>query len=70
MSRFLFVYVNKNPNKPLSPLELEFFRMVLSRAGQAVVIKDGYVPLTAAMVDKELKKLGATDGTQGKDKGP
>ena len=66
LSRFLFVYVNKNPNKPLSPLEREFFRMVLSRLGQAVVIKDGYVPLTAAMINKELAKLGITDGAQGK----
>ena len=66
LSRFLLIYVNKDPNKPLPPLELEFFRMVLSRAGQAVVIKDGYIPLTAAMVGKELAKLGVTDRTQGK----
>ena len=66
LSRFLLIYVNKDPNKPLPPLELEFFRMVLSRAGQAVVIKDGYIPLTAAMVGKELAKLGVTDRPQGK----
>lgn len=66
LSRFLFVYVNKDPNKPLPPLEGEFLKMVLSRIGQAVVIKDGYIPLTATMAGKELAKLGVTAGAQGK----
>ncbi len=34
LSRFLYVYVNKHPNKPLQPLEKEFFKMVLSKIGQ------------------------------------
>ncbi len=58
LSRFLYVYVNKHPNKPLSPIEAEFLKMVLSKEGQGIVEKDGYVPLTAKMADKELKKLG------------
>ncbi|MGH8120076.1 MAG: PstS family phosphate ABC transporter substrate-binding protein [Gammaproteobacteria bacterium] len=57
LSRFLLVYVNKDPNKPLPPLEKEFIRMVLSRAGQMVVVKDGYIPLTAEMAKKELAKI-------------
>jgi len=57
LSRFLFIYVNKDPNKPLPPLEKEFLRMVLSKIGQMVVIKDGYIPLTATMVSKELAKI-------------
>ena len=31
LSRFLYVYVNKAPNKPLAPLEREFLKLVLSR---------------------------------------
>ncbi|HGX92725.1 MAG TPA: phosphate ABC transporter substrate-binding protein PstS family protein [Candidatus Tenderia sp.] len=57
LSRFLYVYVNKQPNKPLSPIEVEFLKLVLSKTGQAVVIKDGYIPLPARVVEKELKKL-------------
>ncbi len=57
LSRFLYVYVNKHPNKPLSPLEREFVKMVLSKVGQKVVVKDGYIPLPAKVVEKTLKKL-------------
>ncbi|MES2885799.1 MAG: phosphate ABC transporter substrate-binding protein PstS family protein [Pseudomonadota bacterium] len=57
LSRFLYVYVNKAPNKPLSPMELEFFKMVLSKPGQQVTEKDGYVALPAAVAAKELAKL-------------
>jgi len=57
LARFLYLYVNKAPNKPLSPLEMEFIKMVLSKTGQRVVEKDGYVPLPAKVVKKELAKL-------------
>jgi len=57
LARFLYVYVNKHPNKPLSPLEREFLKMVLSKSGQKVVVKDGYIPLPRSVVDKELAKL-------------
>jgi phosphate transport system substrate-binding protein len=57
LSRVLYVYVNKAPNKPLTPMELEFVKMVLSKQGQDVVVKDGYIPLPAAMAQKELAKI-------------
>jgi len=57
LSRFLYVYVNKHPNKPLQPLEKEFFTMVLSKIGQEVVVKDGYIPLPAKVVERELAKM-------------
>lgn len=57
LSRFLYVYVNKDPNKPLSPLEREFVKMVFSRQGQEVVLKDGYIPLPAAVVERFSKRL-------------
>lgn len=57
LSRFLYIYVNKHPNKPLPPLEREFIKMVLSKTGQQVVIKDGYIPLPGKVIDKELKNI-------------
>ncbi len=57
LSRFLYVYVNKHPNKPLAPMEAEFMKMVLSKSGQKIVEKDGYIPLPASVVAKEFKKL-------------
>ena len=57
LARILYVYVNKAPNKPVSPMEREFFKMVLSKPGQGVVVKDGYIPLPANLAAKELAKL-------------
>jgi phosphate transport system substrate-binding protein len=58
LARFFYVYVNKAPNKPLSPLEAEFVKLVLSKQGQEVVVKDGYIPLPAKVVEKAKKDLG------------
>ncbi|RUO52301.1 MULTISPECIES: PstS family phosphate ABC transporter substrate-binding protein [Pseudidiomarina] len=58
LSRFLYVYVNKHPNKPLDPATAEFLKMVLSKAGQVIVDKDGYIPLPKVVVEQELEKLG------------
>ena len=57
LTRYLYVYVNKKPNQPLAPLDNEFIKMVLSKTGQQVVIKDGYIPLPAKVVDKVLATL-------------
>jgi len=57
LSRFLYVYVNKHPNKELAPLDKEFIKLILSQQGQEVVIKDGYIPLPAAVVEKYLDNL-------------
>lgn len=57
LARFLYIYVNKPPGRPLDRLTAEFLRYVLSRAGQEVVVKDGYYPLPAAVAEEELKKL-------------
>jgi phosphate transport system substrate-binding protein len=58
LARFLLVYVNKEPNKPLAPLEQEFVKLVLSKAGQEVVLKDGYIPLPANVVEATYEALG------------
>lgn len=57
LSRFLYVYVNKKPNQPLPILEREFIKLILSREGQNVVVKDGYIPLPAKVVKRYMKKL-------------
>lgn len=65
LSRFLYIYVNKAPNAPLPPLELEFMKMVLSKMGQDDTIKDGYIPLPASVADKAMAMIGA-DGVAAK----
>jgi phosphate transport system substrate-binding protein len=57
LSRFLYIYINKAPGKPLDPLVKEFCRLIFSKEGQEVVVKDGYLPLPASIVAEELKKL-------------
>jgi phosphate transport system substrate-binding protein len=57
LSRFLYLYVNKAPNEPVAPLVREFLRFVLSRTGQETVVKDGYLPIPARIVEDELAKL-------------
>lgn len=57
LSRYLYVYVNRAPNKPMDPLTREFLRFVLSAQGQEVVIKDGYMPLPETIASKERLSL-------------
>lgn len=57
LARSLYVYINKAPNKPLSPMEQEFLRLILSKQGQEVVVKDGYIPMPASWAAEALKLL-------------
>lgn len=57
LSRYLYLYIAKAPNKPLDPLVKEFLKYVLSYEGQQIVVKDGYLPLPYDAVMEELKKL-------------
>ncbi|HPS77797.1 MAG TPA: phosphate ABC transporter substrate-binding protein [Thermoanaerobaculaceae bacterium] len=57
LTRYLLIYVVADPRKAMDPLTREFLKYVLSKEGQEVVIKDGYLPLPAAMVQQELGKL-------------
>lgn len=57
LSRFLYVYVNKHPNKELAPLVKEFIKLVLSKQGQEVVIKDGYIPLPENVLKKYIADI-------------
>ncbi len=57
IARYLYVYYNAAPGKPLAPLVREFLRFVESRDGQEIVVKDGYLPIPAKVVNEELAKL-------------
>nr|WP_084722218.1 phosphate ABC transporter substrate-binding protein [Photobacterium aquae] len=58
LSRYLYIYINRPPGKPLSPLVAEFIRFVMSAQGQELVAKDGYVSLPANVVSQTLDQLG------------
>ena len=55
--RYLYLYINKAPDKPLDPIVKEFIKFIYSKEGQKVVIKDGFFPLKAEMIEKELKTI-------------
>ena len=57
LARFLYVYVNKAPGKGLDPLTREFVRLMMSKEGQDVVVKDGYFPIPASVAKEELAKV-------------
>jgi phosphate transport system substrate-binding protein len=57
LARFLYVYVNKAPGKALDPVVREFLKLVFSKEGQEIVLKDGYYPLPAKIVQEELAKI-------------
>jgi phosphate transport system substrate-binding protein len=57
MARFLYVYVNKAPGKPLDPLTREFVKLIVSRQGQEGVVKDGYFPIPATIAKEEQNKI-------------
>jgi phosphate transport system substrate-binding protein len=58
LSRYLYIYINKNPERSLSPVEEAFIRFIFSREGQALVAKDGYVPVSPQIARQELAKVG------------
>jgi phosphate transport system substrate-binding protein len=58
LARFLYVYLNKNPNQDLDPLRKEFIKFVLSKQGQQIVIKDGFFPVSSDIAQKDMAVLG------------
>jgi phosphate transport system substrate-binding protein len=55
LARFLYIYVNKAPGKPLDPVVREFVKFIFSREGQEIVVKDGYYPITAKVAAEESR---------------
>ncbi|HRQ65857.1 MAG TPA: PstS family phosphate ABC transporter substrate-binding protein [Xanthomonadaceae bacterium] len=58
ISRFLYIYVNKDPNQALDPARGEFIRFVYSKEGQEAVVRDGYFPVNRMVADADLKAFG------------
>ena len=57
LGRMLYVYIVKKPNTELPKMTKEFLKFVLSKEGQEIVVKDGYLPLTAAISKKQISLL-------------
>ena len=57
LGRLLYIYVAKEPNKPLPKLVKEFLKFALSKEGQEIVLKDGYLPLTAEVAAQQMALL-------------
>ena len=50
--------INRQPGQPVDPRVKEYVRYVLSHEGQQDVVRDGkFLPLTAAVIRQQLKKL-------------
>jgi phosphate transport system substrate-binding protein len=55
--RYLYIYVNKAPNKPADPIVAEFIKFINSKEGQEINIKDGFLPLPAETAKAEAAKV-------------
>ena len=62
LARFLLVYVNKKPGEDLDPLRREFLKLIFSKEGQEVVVKDGYLPVSYEIAKKTLAEVGIDIG--------
>ena len=57
LARYLYLYLNRAPNQPLDALVREFARYVLSREGQQIVVKSGYLPIPGKVAEQERAQL-------------
>ncbi|MDE2412672.1 MAG: phosphate ABC transporter substrate-binding protein, partial [Sphingomonadales bacterium] len=56
--RIIPAVVDREPGKPLRPIEREFLRYILSREGQTALVEvSGYLPLNRATLLREREKL-------------
>ncbi|SLM64070.1 MULTISPECIES: PstS family phosphate ABC transporter substrate-binding protein [Dickeya] len=60
-TRYLYIYVNKAPGRPLEPLTAAFLGRVLSPQGQALVSQDGYLPLPEATREQIRQQLALSE---------
>lgn len=57
-ARYLYIYVNKAPERPLDSLTAAFMDRVLSTSGQNLVSQDGYLPLPENVRVNARQQLG------------
>lgn len=60
-TRYLYIYINKVPGRPLEPLTAAFLDRVLSPQGQALVSQDGYLPLPESTREQVRQQLALMD---------
>ena len=57
LARFLYIYLNKDPNRALDPLQREFIKYIFSQKGQEIVIKDGFYPVSNDLAKSDMEAL-------------
>ena len=57
LSRFLYLCINKPPNRPLRRPVAEFVRFLLSSEGQDIVAAGGNIALSASTVEQGGRAL-------------
>ena len=58
LTRSVYIYVDKEPGRPLPAKTRDFLKYILSEEGQELVRRNGvYLPLPAAVVREQLQKL-------------
>lgn len=55
LSRFLYIYFNREPGKAVPAKVREFFKLAHSKSGQEIVLKNGFVPMPKKLTDKFAK---------------
>jgi len=55
--RYLYLYVNKPPGKPLPTTLQEYLKFAYSQTGQLVVENDGFIPLVPDVLAREREKF-------------
>jgi phosphate transport system substrate-binding protein len=58
LTRYLYLYINKPPGRPLTPGLEALLDVILGREGQALVAGDGYVPLPEDVLEVARARLG------------
>lgn len=69
LSRNLFIYVLKPRGGSLDPRTEEFLRFILSRDGQEIAAREGYLPLTPAALEAALAALAPAGAPEGRPDG-
>lgn len=57
LARYLSMFLDRRPGKPIDPTLKEFLRFVWTREGQDVLLKQGYLPMAAKTVEREWVRV-------------
>jgi phosphate transport system substrate-binding protein len=57
LARYLYLYVNKAPGKPLPGTLQAYLKVAYSPSGQAVIENDGFIPLASEVLAREREKF-------------